>query len=104
MVNEILILVLSLMAGALLGVLFFGGLWWTVQKVVLSKRSALWVPVSLLLRTSIALVGFYFIANGHWERLLVCLLGFIISRLIVTLFIREGEKPTHMRQEASHAP
>jgi len=102
--NETLILVLALATGVLLGAIFFGGLWWTVQKGVSSKRPALWFFGSLLLRTSIALVGFYFIARGHWERLLVCLLGFVIARLIVMQLTRAAEKPTYLAQEASHAP
>jgi len=104
MMNETLILVLALATGVLLGAIFFGGLWWTVQKGVSSKRPALWFFGSLLLRTSVALVGFYFIARGHWERLLVCLLGFVMARLIVMRITRAAEKPTYFAQEASHAP
>jgi len=104
MMNEPLILVLALATGALLGTIFFGGLWLTVQKGLSSKRPALWFFGSLLLRTSIALVGFYFIARGHWERLLVCLLGFVMARLIVMRITRAAEKPTYFAQEASHAP
>ena len=102
--NETLTLVLALVTGVLLGAMFFGGLWWTVRKGVSSKRPALWFFGSLLLRTSIALAGFYFVARGHWERLLVCLLGFVIARLIVTRLTRAAEKPTYLAQEASHAP
>lgn len=83
MMNEILSLVLALVTGLLLGMMFFGGLWWTVQKGVSSKRPALWFFGSLLLRTSIALTGFTFIARGHWERLLLCIIGFAIARFIV---------------------
>ena len=101
--NEILSLVLALVTGILLGAMFFGGLWWTVRKGVSSKQPALWFFGSLFLRTSIALVGFYFIARGHWEMLLVCLLGFVIARLIVTRLTRAAEKPTYLAQEASHA-
>ena len=101
--NETLSLVLALVAGVLLGAIFFGGLWWTVQKVVSSERSALWVFCSLLLRMSIVLAGFYFIAHGHWERLLMCLLGFVVARPIVMGFTRAAEKSTHVSQETSHA-
>lgn len=94
--NEILTLVLVLAAGILLGAMFFGGLWWTVQKGVSSKRPALWFFGSLLLRTSIVLVGFYFIARGGWEKLLVCLCGFIVARFVVLQFTQT--------QEASHVP
>jgi len=102
--NETLALVLALVTGVVLGAMFFGGLWWTVRKGVSSKQPAFWFFGSLLLRTSIALAGFYFIARGHWERLLVCLLGFVIARLIVTQLTRAAEKPTYLAQEASHAP
>ena len=82
--NEILSLALALVTGVLLGVMFFGGLWWTVQKGFSSKQPALWFFGSLLLRMSIAFAGFYFVSGGHWERLLVCLLGFVMARPIVT--------------------
>jgi F1F0 ATPase subunit 2 len=104
MMNETLTLVLVLVTGGLLGAMFFGGLWWTVRKGVSSKQPALWFLGSLLLRMSIALAGFYFVSGGHWERLLLCLLGFVMARLIVTRLIRAAEKPTYLAQEASHAP
>ena len=104
MMNEILSLALALVAGGLLGAMFFGGLWWTVQKGVSSKRSALWFFGSLLLRMSIALAGFYFFSGGHWKRLLACLFGFIMARFIVMRLTRAMEKPSYLAQEAGHAP
>ena len=104
MMTEVLSLVLATVAGVLLGVIFFGGLWWTVRKGSSSQQPALWFFCSLLLRTSTALVGFYLVACGHWERLLVCLLGFVMARHIVTRLTRKLEKPTYLAQEASHAP
>ena len=102
--SEILNLVPELVAGVLLGAMFFGGLWWTVRKGVASTRPALWFVGSLLLRTSLTLAGFYVVSDGHWERLLVCLVGFTIARLIVTRLTRFAEKPTRLAQEAGHAP
>jgi F1F0 ATPase subunit 2 len=102
--NDILSLVLAWVTGVLLGAMFFGGLWYTVQKGVSSKRSALWFFGSLLMRTGVTLAGFYFIARGSWERLIVCLLGFVIARLFVTRLIRAAEKPTYLAPEANHAP
>ena len=102
--NETLTLILASVAGVLLGALFFGGLWWTVQKGLSSKRSALWFLGSLLLRMSIALAGFYFVSGGHWKRLLACLLGFVMARLIVIRLTRGTEKPAYLAQEAGHAP
>jgi F1F0 ATPase subunit 2 len=102
--NEILAGVLALAAGFLLGTIFFGGLWWTVQKVVLSKYPIPWFLGSLALRMSIVLAGLYFIGRGHWERLLLCLLGFITARFTVIRFTRKVEKDSKLTEEANHAP
>ena len=91
MTNEVVSLALSLLTGVLVGAVFFGGLWWTVRKGVSSKQPALWFLCSVLLRTAIALSGFYFVARGHWERWLVCLLGFLMARAIVTRLARAPE-------------
>jgi len=103
--NEALTLVLAGAAGVVLGAVFFGGLWWTVQRGVASKQPALWFFGSLLLRMSVALAGFYFVAGHQWERLMVCLLGFVLARLVVTWLTRASrDNQDRTTQEASHAP
>ena len=103
--NEPLTLLLAFVAGGMLGAVFFGGLWWTVRKGVSSKQPAFWFFGSLLLRMSIALAGFYVVGRGHWERLLLCLLGFVMARLIVAWLTRPAaENQIRPAQEASHAP
>jgi len=103
--NETLILMLPLVAGVLLGVIFFGGLWWTVHKGVSSQSPAIWFFGSLLLRMSITLTGFYFVSGGHWERLLLCFLGFVLARPVVMWLTRPSEEnQTRPAKEASHAP
>ena len=90
-------LVLALLAGALLGIIFFGGLLWTVRRGLLSRRPAAWFMGSILVRAAIVLAGFCLVAHGDWRRLLACLLGFILSRVLVTLLSRpaaESGKPT----------
>jgi F1F0 ATPase subunit 2 len=103
--NEWLTLAMALMAGVLLGAFFFGGLWWTVRKGMASKRAALWFLGSMLLRTGVVLLGFYFVLGDNWQRLVAGLLGFVIARLIVTRLTRpSGEQPTRPVPETSHAP
>jgi F1F0 ATPase subunit 2 len=50
---------------------------------------------SLLLRMSIAVGGFYLIGREHWQRMLMCLLGFIIARLVVTWMTRHTKEISH---------
>jgi F1F0 ATPase subunit 2 len=103
--SEPLTLLLACMAGGALGALFFGGLWWTVRRAVAAKRPALWIFVSLVLRTSATLAGFYVVSGGRPDRLLVCLLGFVMARLLVTRLTRASEATERCpRHEASHAP
>ena len=82
--NDFLTLTLAGAAGAVLGAIFFGGLWWTVRRGMTSPRPVLWFFGSLLVRMGIAVTGFYFVGNGDWRRLMVCLLGFLVARIIVT--------------------
>jgi len=103
--NEILRVVFAGIAGLGLGVIFFGGLWWTVRKGVSSKHPAAWFLGSMLLRMGLVLAGFYFVGGGDWKRLIACLLGFIIARLLVTRLTRPGvEHPISAVKEANHAP
>ena len=86
--NEILAGVLAWAAGVGLGTLFYGGLWWTVRRGAASAQPALWFLGSLLLRMGLTMAGFYGISGGRWERLLLCLLGFVMARIAVTRLTR----------------
>ncbi len=85
-------LLIALLEGALLGVFFFAGLWWTVRKLESSKQVALLFFGSMLLRTCIVILGFYFILGDNWQHLLAGLLGFIIARIIVIRLTRIGDQ------------
>lgn len=87
--NDVVTMILVFMAGAALGVLFFGGLWLTVKKSVNAKSPALWILSSFLLRISITMIGFYYIGGNNWQRLLVVLLGFIVARFAVLSFTKK---------------
>ncbi len=82
--SDTLTLMGALGTGLSLGALFFGGLWWTVRTVTTCRHPALLLLTSFALRASIALVGIYFAFGGHWDRLLACMLGFVIARFVVT--------------------
>lgn len=82
--NELLFLAVPLATGLGLGALFFGGLWWTVVRALSSPQPALWLLASKLLRTAVALGGFYEVGGGRWERWLLCLAGFVLARLLIS--------------------
>ncbi|ARO87906.1 ATPase F0F1 [Nitrosospira lacus] len=100
--------VLSLAAGILLGVIFFGGLWWTVRSGISSRQPGLWFIGSMLLRISIVITGFYLLLGlpgASWKILLTGLLGFFIVRLIATrLVAAEKSNLDHLERKTGHAP
>lgn len=86
--TEPLLLTPALLAGVLLGIFFFGGLWWTVRKGVAAKHIALWFFGSLLLRSGVVMLGFYFVMGDSWQRMLAGLLGVVLARVMVTRLTR----------------
>ena len=100
---DVLSLGAAVAEGAALGAFFFIGLWWTVRKSTAAKNVALLFFGSMLLRTGIVLLGFYFILGDNWQRLLAGLLGFVIARIIVTRHIRVTEQSKQLSQKADHA-
>ena len=82
----------ALLAGAALGFVFFGGLWWTVQRTASFRHPGLAVFASLVLRTGLTLGGFLVVAGGQWQRWLLCLLGFIAARAVTGLLIGRWQR------------
>ncbi len=73
----------ALAAGLVLGSLFFGGLWWTVNRGVTAALPAVWFGLSTLLRGVLAVGGLYSFARFGADSLLACLCGFVIARSAV---------------------
>lgn len=101
--NEMINMLPSLLAGALLGILFFGGLLLTIQKALHSKKVALLFIGSFIIRMAVTLAGFYFVSQNSWQKMLVCLAGFLIARTIIT---RITQRNNHSKiasiKEVSH--
>lgn len=93
--SETQLLILACIVGNFLGAIFFGGLWFTIRRGINSPRPVIWFMSSLLLRMGITLAGFYFISDGQWQRLLACLSGFIMARMIITRLTRAGKDPEY---------
>ena len=67
-------------AGIGIGLFYFGGLWVTVKRLPTTRHPALLTLGSSMGRTGLSLLGFYVAMGGRWERLLVCLIGFLVAR------------------------
>jgi F1F0 ATPase subunit 2 len=73
----------ALAAGLALGAMFFGGLWWTVNRGLSSAQPALWFFVSMTVRMGLILAGLYLVGHGDWRRLVACLMGILVARMTV---------------------
>lgn len=96
--SDMLMGIFAMLGGLALGGVFFGGLWWTVQRGAISASPARWFIGSFVLRTAIVLAGFYFIGGGQLGRLGLCLLGFLLARVLVLVLTRPT--PTAAAQAA----
>ena len=86
----------ALLSGVLLGLLYFGGLWLTIKKLIRSKHPALLAMGSFTSRTVICVTAFYLIFRvGDWIGLLVGVAGFFVTKLFMV---------RHFRTAGHHQP
>ncbi|PKN69345.1 MAG: ATP synthase subunit I [Deltaproteobacteria bacterium HGW-Deltaproteobacteria-12] len=79
-----IILMMSFAAGLVLGAFYFVALWRTVNRLSSATSPVRLMLGSLILRVAVVTAGFYFVMGGHWERLAVAMLGFVLIRKILT--------------------
>lgn len=89
--TEIIYMIIALIAGLIIGAFFFGGLWFTVKKALSSQRPALWFIGSFIVRVGFTLAGFYLVAQTDLKKVLICLLGFMAARFVVTRITKQHE-------------
>lgn len=87
---DILIYIISFFAGVIVGLFYFGSLWFTLLYLSKAQRPVLMAVGSFFIRLAITLLGFYLIMGGHWERLLIALGGFILARIFLSRRLRVG--------------
>jgi F1F0 ATPase subunit 2 len=102
--HDIVLLVLSLVAGCALGGVFFQGLWWTIRRAVASRAPAAWFLLSLVLRTLVVVIGFILISHGSLRRLVACLAGFFVARCVVGWRVHAHPPAPPVPPATSNAP
>jgi F1F0 ATPase subunit 2 len=88
-------------AGLAAGLIYFTGLWWTVRRLQTSRRPTVLTLASFALRAVFVLAAFYFVAQGHWERFLGCMVGFLLARVAVTRRLSPQQAPDGQPARAS---
>lgn len=74
----------ALAYGFLLGYFYFGMLWLTVRQLPSTRWPVRLFIGSFLGRMAIALFGIYWVSDGQWTRMLVCLGGIVLARILLT--------------------
>ena len=82
--NTIFILALMFLAGMALGAFYFISLWQTLMILPKTQNRASLLMVSFVLRVAVVLTALYLLMDGHWERVAVAMIGFIVMRKILT--------------------
>ncbi|MEX1286802.1 MAG: ATP synthase subunit I [Acidimicrobiia bacterium] len=85
-------LLIGLGAGILAGIVFFGGLRWTVERLPLVRRPGLLISASFLIRT-VVLAGVLVLASqGDLVRVVAGLVGVIAARTAIVALARRGDR------------
>jgi len=86
---------LAALSGAVLGLFYFAGLWFTLRRLPRHPHPALWVAGSFILRLAVSLTGFYVILgpDRSLARLGIALLAFLAARVALTRWLRPFEEP-----------
>jgi F1F0 ATPase subunit 2 len=90
--------VIAALAGVLFGIIYFGGLWLTIQRIGQVNRPILLLTGSFIIRLGLALAGFYLVSNGRLEFLAASLITFFLTRFY---FIKKIQ-PVPERSVESH--
>jgi F1F0 ATPase subunit 2 len=85
-------LIIAFFAGLALGVFFSLNLWSSVKKMTDIQTPWHILFMNFVLRMGVVTAGFYIVMNGHWERMMAALAGFVLMREI--LVRRLGRNPS----------
>ncbi len=94
-------MVIAFVGGVVLGVFFFGGLYWTVRQFERARNPALLMIASLVVRMLILLIGFYYLMDGDYRNLLTALVGLLLVRFVMIMNTKKKIHPpdTNQRKE-----
>ena len=73
---------LVLLAGFIIGMVFFGGLRWTIQRLPETRHPLALAMASLIIRASFVVVALLLVGQSEWQRYVVLMIGIILARIL----------------------
>ncbi len=78
---------LALLWGALVGLFYFGGLYWTLRRLSGKAAPRSFLGISYLVRTGVALLAFWLMLQRDVVGFLMTGVGFFLARFLVTRYV-----------------
>lgn len=75
-------LILPLAAGALLGAANYAALWYSVNRLVRTRKPGAVALLSFVVRMAFVAAGFFAVSGGEPAKLVACVLGFLLARTL----------------------
>ncbi|MFN1834161.1 ATP synthase subunit I [Balneola sp. MJW-20] len=92
---ELMLVVFSIISGLLTGLVYFGGLWYTVRILPSATIPHGVLILSMALRLSVALLAFFMLLKLNWSYLLIALLSFLLVRQVMIYIMDHSNMNTH---------
>lgn len=92
-------MIISFFIGLFLGVIYFGGLYYSTQKFKDIKNPTLFMAFSFFIRMMFLVGGLYFLAKSGYKNILIGFLGLMLVRFIMVFRVKQlNSKPNTGRE------
>ena len=75
-----LMIAVGIFSGVVLSLIYFGGLWYTLNHMQRWRSPWVLIAISFLVRNAVVLIAFYFLILQHWSALVAAFIAFMITR------------------------
>ncbi|MBV1757055.1 MAG: ATP synthase subunit I [Dethiosulfatibacter sp.] len=91
-------MIVGFLGGILLGIIFFGGLYWSVNQLTKVRYPAALMIVSALVRMGIILFGVYLLADNNIKNILAILIGIILVKVIMIFTVQKKSAKGELKE------
>ena len=79
----------SFLIGLGIGLIYFGGLYWSTEKIESVKSPAFLMVGSMIIRMAILLFGLYYLAQSGYQSILAGFIGIMMVRFIMVYYVKK---------------